>query len=62
MQAEVIKALGLTSYINCLRCIPILQNHRFIQKDNRAVKVTSQLVDGDNIKRTFRGVKDKSKK
>ena len=60
--SEVIKALRLTSYTNRLLRTPVLQGHKFIRKSNRAVKSTSDFVNGNKIKGTLRSIKDRSER
>ena len=59
-EGEVIEALRLTSYANCLPRTPVLQGHKFIRKSNRIVNNTSDFVDRDKIKGTLRSIKDRS--
>ena len=49
---EVIEASRLTSDANCLPLTPILQGHKFIRKNNGAVKSTSAFADENKIKGT----------
>ena len=55
------EALRLTSYANCPPCTSMLQCDRVIRKGNQTIKVMSQLIDGNHIKRTIRNIKDISK-
>ena len=55
------EALRLTSYANRPPCTSMLQCDRVIRKCNQTIKVTSQLIDGNHIKRTIRNIKDISK-
>ena len=59
---EVIWALRLTSDANRLPRTPIRQGHKFIRKNNGAVKSTSDFVDGNKIKGTLRSIKDRSER
>ena len=54
----MIEALRLTSDANHLPRTPVLQGHKFIRKNNGAVKSTSDFVDGNKIKGTLRSIKD----
>ena len=56
----MIEALRLMSYANRLPRTPVLQGHKFIRKNNRVVKSTSDFADGDMIKGTLRSIKDRS--
>ena len=56
------EALRLTYYANRLPLTPFLQGHKFIRKSNRAVKSTSDFVDGNNIKGILRSIKDISER
>ena len=58
----MIEALRLTSYANRLPRTPVLQDHGFIRKMDRTVKSASYFADGNNIKRTLRGIKDRMKR
>ena len=58
----MIKALRLTSDVNRLPRPPILQGHKFIRKNNGAVKSTNDFADVNKIKRTLRSIKDKSER
>ena len=40
----------------------VLQGHKFIRKNNGAVKSTSDFTDGNKIKGTLRSIKDKSER
>ena len=55
------EALKLTSYVNHPPRTPVLQCDRIIKKGNQTIKVASQLTDRNQIKRTIRKIKDKSK-
>ena len=55
------EALKLTSYANRPPRTPVLQCDRIIRKDNQTIKVTSQFTDRNQIKRTIKNIKDKSK-
>ena len=55
----MIEALRLTPYANRLLRTPVLQDHRFIRKSDRTVKSASYFADGNKIKRTLRGIKDR---
>ena len=59
VEGEVIEALRLTSYANRLPCTPVLQGHKFIRESDRTVKSANYLIDGNKIKRTLRGIKDR---
>ena len=58
----MIEALRLTSDANRLPRTPVLQGHKFIRKDNGAVKSTSDFADGNKIKGTLRSIKDRSER
>ena len=58
----MIEALRLTSHANRLPCTPVLQDHKFIRKNNRVVKSTSDFVDENKIKGTLRSIKDRSER
>ena len=47
---------------NRLPHTPVLQGHKFIRKNNGAVKSMSDFVDGNKIKGTLRSIKDRSEK
>ena len=55
------EALKLTSYANRPPCTPVLQCDGIIRKGNQTTKVTSQLIDRNQIKRTIMNIKDRSK-
>ena len=55
------EALKLTSYANRPPCTLVLQCDRIIRKGNQTIKVTSQLTDRNQIKRTLENIKDRSK-
>ena len=55
------EALRLTSYANRLSRTLVLQCDRVIRIGNQTIKVTSQLTDGNQIKRGIGNIKDKSK-
>ena len=55
----MIEALRLTSYANRLPHTPVLQGHKFIRESDRTVKSASYFDDGNKIKRTLRGIKDR---
>ena len=55
------EALKLTSYANRPPRTSILQCDRIIRKGNQTIRVMSQLTDRNQIKRTMRNIKDKSK-
>ena len=46
----MIEALRLTFDANCLPRTSVLQGHKFIRKNNGAVKSTSDFADGNKIK------------
>ena len=58
----MIEALRLTSDANRLPCTSVLQSHKFIRKNNRAVKSTSDSADGNKIKGILRSIKDRSER
>ena len=58
----MIEALRLTSDANRLPRTPVLQGHKFIKKNNEAVKSSSDFVDGNKIKGTLRSINDRSKR
>ena len=62
MRGEVIKALRLMSDANRLPRTPVLQGHKFVRKNNRAVKNSSDFVDGNKIKGTLRSIKNRSER
>ena len=53
------KALKLTSYANCPPRTLVLQCDRIIKKGNQTIKVTSQLIDRNRIKRIIGNIKDR---
>ena len=55
------EALKLTSYANRLPRTLVLQCDRIIRKCNLTFKVTSQLTDINQIKKTIRNIKDRNK-
>ena len=55
------EALKLKSYANRPPRTPVLQCDKIIRKGNRTIKVTSQLVDRNQIKRGIRNINDRSK-
>ena len=58
----MIKALRLTSDANRLPRTPVLQGHKFIRKNNRVVKSTSDFADRNKIKGTLRSIKEISER
>ena len=58
----MIEALRLTFNANRLPRTPVLQGHKFIRKNNGAVKSTSDFADGNKIKGTLKSIKDKSER
>ena len=56
------KALKLMSYANRPPHTPVLQCDIIIRKGNQTIKVTSQLTNRNQIKRTLKNIKDKSKR
>ena len=58
----MIEALRLTSNANRLPRTLVLQSHKFIRKNNGAVKSMSDFTDGNKIKGTLRDIKDKSER
>ena len=58
----MIEALRLTSDANRLPRTPVLQSHKFIRKNNVAVKSPSDFADGNKIKGTLKSIKDKSER
>ena len=58
----MIEALRLTSDANRLPRTPVLQGHKFIRKNNGAVKSSSDFADGNKIKGTLRSIKDRSER
>ena len=55
------EALKLTSYANRLPRTPVLQCNRIIIKGNQIIKVTSQLIDRNQIKMRIKNINDRSK-
>ena len=55
------KALKLMSYANRPPRTLVLQCDRIIRKGNQTTKVMSQLTDRNQIKRTIKNIKDRSK-
>ena len=55
----MIEALRFTSDANRLPHTPVLQGHKFIKKNNKTVKSTSDFADGNKIKGTLRSIKDR---
>ena len=55
----MIEALRLTPYANRLPRTSVLQDHKFIRKSDRIVKSASYFADGNKIKKTLRGIKDR---
>ena len=58
----MIEALRLMSNANRLPRTPVLQGHKFIRKNNGAIKSTSDFVDGNKITGTLRSIKDRSER
>ena len=58
----MIEAFRLTSDANHLSRTPVLQGHKFIKKNNGAVKSTSDFADGNKIKGTLKCIKDRSER
>ena len=58
----MIETLILTSDANRLPRTPVLQGHKFIRKNNLAVKSTSDFANGNKIKETLKSIKDRSEK
>ena len=58
----MIEALRLTSDVNRLPRTPVLQGHKFIRKNNGAVKSTSDFANGNKIKGTLKSIKDRSER
>ena len=52
------EALRFTFYANRLTCTLVLRCDRVIRKDNQTIKITNQLIDGNQIKRRIRNLKD----
>ena len=55
------ETLRLMSYANCPPHTSVLQGNRIIRKGNQTVKVTSQLTNGNKIKRRIGNIEDESK-
>ena len=55
------EALRLMSYSNRPPRTPVQQGNRIIREGNQIVKLTSQLTNGNKIKRRIGNIKDKSK-
>ena len=55
------EALRLMSYANHPPCTPVLHCDKVIRKGNQTIKVMSQLIDGNQIKRRIMNIKDRSK-
>ena len=55
----MIEALRFTSDANRLPHTRVLQSHKFIKNNNKAVKSTSDFADGNKIKGTLRSIKDR---
>ena len=58
----MIEALRLTFDANRLPCTLVLQGHKFIRKNNGAVKSISDFADVNKIKGTLRSIKDRSER
>ena len=58
----MIEALRLTSDANRLPRTPVLQGHKFIRKNNEAIKSTSDFADGNKIKGILESIKDRSER
>ena len=58
----MIEALRLTSDANCLPRTSVLQGHKFIKKNNGAVKSTSDFANENKIKGTLRSIKYRSER
>ena len=58
----MIEALRLTFDANRLPCTPVLQGHKFIRKNNGAIKSTSDFANENKIKGTLRCIKDISER
>ena len=54
----MIEALRLMSDANRFPRTLVLQGHKFIRKNNGAVKSTSDFANGNKIKGILRGIKD----
>ena len=55
------EALKLTSYANRPRRTLVLQCNKIIRKGNQTIKVTSQIIDRNKIKRAVKNINDRSK-
>ena len=55
----MIEALRLMSYANRLPRTSVLQGHKFIRESDITVKSASYFADGNKIKKTLRGIKDR---
>ena len=49
------------SYSKCPSSTPILLSNKVIIKGYRVVKIMSQIIDGNKIKRRVRNIEDTSK-
>ena len=58
----MIEALRLTSNSNRLPHTPVLQGHKFIRKNNGAIKSASDFADENKIKGTLRSINDRSER
>ena len=58
----MIEALRLTSDANRLPRTPVLQGHKFIRKNNGAIKSTRNFAYENKIKGTLGSIKDKSER
>ena len=58
----MIETLRLMFDVNRLRRTPVLQGHKFIRKNNGAVKSTSDFANGNKIKGILRSIKDRSER
>ena len=45
------------SYTNRLPCTSVLQGYKVVSKSKQTMKVTSQLTNGNKIKRKIRNIK-----
>ena len=61
-RAEMKEALKLTSYANRPPRTLVLQCDKIIKKGNQTIKVTSELTDINQIKRTIKNIKDSVKR
>ena len=55
------EALRFAFYANRLPYTLVLQCDRVIRKGNQTIKITSQLTDGNQIKRRIKNIKNISK-